>query len=176
MSGEKGDYEAVLATRERHRLRRLEDGDYRLWISAETGGLGFEREFRLTVGHEASSLALTAQSSDRRLGTRSPGWFWLFAALLVGVAVIALGLLTHPLSSALVRAGLAADIWGVVMLSWPLFLREIGGTPGMMLGGGRNDGDNSPRQRIRDRAAVLTRLAVLLLVSGFALQILGQSI
>ena len=74
------------------------------------------------------------------------------------------------------RAGLAADVWGVLLISMAALTRVIQARSAAFLDGGRREGNDSPEQREADQVTVRARLGIFFLVAGFLLQISGQSL
>ena len=156
---------------------RLADGDYVVVARPRTEGISRARSFRMNVGNEGTTVSLLPNLRDARLSTSNPGWWWLAGSLLtlavVGVVAAFSG---SDLPTRLIRAGLVGDIWGVVSLAWSAIFRSLIRTPGMVLGGGYQHGDDHVDRRESDRATIRGRIAVVFLVGGFCLQIAGQSL
>lgn len=153
----------------------LPDGDhyFELRLRARTSGRSVARGYRLRMDTGDATSGRTSQlyiddhaGNSGSLMTWWPG-DWSFALLVFALASTAAALALVGR----VQAGLWADVLGVLMFSLPAVKRELLFTPGMRLGGG--SAAPAPVQLEQDRLTVRLRCAAVLLVLGFALQLVG---
>ena len=161
----------------------LPEGDHYFDVRMSAGSTApVRKHYRLRMdtgspqGPRGSTIYADSQVSRQRaeLSTWWMGRWWSTAFVASISAAIALAATAPTSDAALVRSGLALDACGVIFLAWRDLAKEVLARGAGALGGGGPLGDDSPRQRERDRLTLRMRLGAVMVAVGFAFQLIAQ--